>query len=141
MKRVMIPVVTGALYLSVQEKLTELLNENCERKELEEAVENVRTRHDKIEISLICLSKLIKYCIKRCDLKTAEEKLNEYNDNLRECTSTQLGVFEVMGQYLRCFMERSKGNYDESYKIAKDRVLHSCCYCGQHSCNENRKSS
>ena len=68
---------------------------------------------------MICLSKLIEYCIIKGEHKTAEEKLKEYNDTLPTCTQSELGVFQVIEDYLRCFMERSKGNYDKSYEIAK----------------------
>ena len=110
---------SDALYVSVHEVLTQLLNDNCEWSDLEKAVEKVQTNHNKVGVSLICLSKLIEYCIRKGDHTTAEEKLNEYNATLPNCTPSELDVFEVKELYLRCFMERWKGNYKKSYEIVK----------------------
>ena len=108
-----------ALYVAVHEKLTELLCDNCEWSDLVKEAENARTNHNNnVEVNLICLSKMIKYCIRKGDYKAAEEKLNEYNDPLRKCTPSEMDVFKIIELYLRCFMERSKGRYDESYEIA-----------------------
>ena len=108
-----------ALYASVNEKLAELLIDNCEWSEFEKAAESTRTSHNKVEVSLICLSRLIRYRIMKGDYEKATEQLNEYKDTLSACAKTELGVFEAIELYLRCFMERSKGNFDESYEIAK----------------------
>ena len=54
-----------ALYVSVHEKLVELLSDNCEWSDLEKAAEIARTKHNNVEVNLICLSKLIRYCINK----------------------------------------------------------------------------
>ena len=114
---------TNALFVAVHEKLAELLNDNCEWSDLEKAVENAQTRHNmKVEVRLIGMSQIIRYWIMKGDYEKAEEKLNEYNATLPTCTGTELDVFEVIELFLRCFMERSKGDYEESYKIAKDSM-------------------
>jgi hypothetical protein len=49
----------------VDEMLTELLNDNCEWSELKKATENAQTTHDEVDVRLLCLSKLIKYCLRK----------------------------------------------------------------------------
>ena len=100
--------------------LTELSNDNCDWSELTREAEHARTTHNVVEVNLICLSKLIKYCIRKGNYKTAEEKLNEYAATLPTCKPSEMEVFQVIEQYLRCLMERSNGNYDKSYEIAKE---------------------
>ena len=99
--------------------LTELLNDNCEWKELKEASENAqRSAHGVTDIRLICLSKLIKYCIRKGDYEKTDELFEDYKTNLAK--SNKQEVFEIMEQYLYCFKERSMGNFEKSYEIAKN---------------------
>ena len=75
---------------------TELLNDNCEWSELKKATENSRTTHDKDKVRLLCLSKLIKYCIRKGDDKKADKMLEEYKKTSLRLESAKVEVFEVM---------------------------------------------
>ena len=100
----------------VDEILTELLNDNCEWSELKKAAENAQTTHDEVDIRLICLSKLIKFCLRKGYYENADKMFKEYEELLPKSSNVEL--FEIIEQYLLCFQERSKGNYEKSYEIA-----------------------
>ena len=97
--------------------LTDLLNDDCPWSELKKASEEAQTDHHEADIRLICLSKLIKFCLRKGDYEKADEMFEEYKTILPD--SSKLDVFEIMEQYLRCLKERSKGNFDNSFEIAK----------------------
>ena len=96
--------------------LTELLNNNCEWSELKKAAGKAQTTHDEVDVRLVCLFKLIKFCLRKGDYKKAEELFKEYGSILPKSANPQ--KFKIMEQYLLCLGERSKGNYEKSYDIA-----------------------
>ena len=102
----------------VDEMLTELLNDNCQWKDLKEAAEKAQTRASgDTDIRLICLSKLIKYCIRKGNYEKADELFEEYKTILPK--SNKKDILAIMEQYLYCLKERSIGNFEKSYEIAK----------------------
>ena len=100
----------------VDEMLTELLNDNCEWSVLKKATENAQTTHAGVDVRLLCLSKLIKFCLRKGYYEKAGKMFEEYKTILPQ--SAKVEVFKVMEQYLHCFKERSQGNYERSYEIA-----------------------
>ena len=104
-------------YGSVYQILTKLLNNNCTWSELKQASESAESSSEASGVKLICLSKLVAFCFRRGDFSKAEDLLEEYKTILGKSQNTL--VFEVMEQYLRCAMERIRGDYEKSHNIAK----------------------
>ena len=104
------------------EHLTSLLNNNCNGDELNEASEKALENYQQkspqnSNVTLICLSKVVSFHLRKGEYALAEENLNKYTKTLP--FSTNQTRFKVMEQYLYSIMERSKENYEESYKFAK----------------------
>ena len=116
------PITDRTSYRSVYQSLTKMLNNNCSWSELKQASESAEGSYDevnvKLEVKLICLSKLVSYCYRRGDFSQAEDLLGKYRSVLSE--SKVSSVFEVLEQYLHCAMERSRGDNEKSYEIAKN---------------------
>jgi hypothetical protein len=71
-------------------------------------------------VTLICLSKFVSFHLRKGEYVLAEKQLNQYTTTLP--FSTDQTRFKVMEQYLHSIMERCKGNYEESYKIANESL-------------------
>ena len=104
---------------SVYEKLTNLLNNNCDWDELKKACDKVRMEYNlsKDEFELNLLSKSISLHLRRGKYDQAEDCLEEHG-KIRIGYSNQ-PRFKVMEQYLRSVVKRCKGEYAEGYQILK----------------------
>ncbi|XP_028410224.1 uncharacterized protein LOC114532829 [Dendronephthya gigantea] len=102
--------------LDIDKMLTNLLIDDCEWSDLKEAADKARDHHDSIDIRLICLSKLIKLCLRKGYFEKADEMFKEYKTTLSK--SENVKTFEIVGEYLNCLSERSRGNFKASCKIA-----------------------
>ncbi|XP_028394619.1 uncharacterized protein LOC114518823 [Dendronephthya gigantea] len=108
----------------VYEELTYHLNKGEELDVLDAAIKNARENYKNGgDVDLICLSKFISFYLRRGEYSLVEEYFIKYTKKLTSVSSSSkvevMGRFEVMEQYLRCVQERCKGNYEESYEIAK----------------------
>lgn len=107
---------------SVYEKLTNLLNNNCNGDELEKASETIQKEYNisENEVKLHCLSKLTSFHARRGEYGPAETCLTNHRE-IRTCCSNQLR-FKVTEEYLSSVVKRCKGEYEESYKVLKESL-------------------
>ena len=101
--------------VDIDKILTKLLIDDCEWSHLKEEADKARNHHDSINIRLICLSKLIKFCLRKGDFEKADEMFVEYKTTLSKAKNA---TFELVEEYLHCLSERSRGNFEASCQIA-----------------------
>ena len=86
---------------------------------MKKAAEEAESTHDSINVKLICLSKLIKFCLRKGDSEKADKMLQEYKATLVDSENVK---FYLLEEYLNCLKERSRGNFETSYKIAMESL-------------------
>ena len=108
----------------VYETFTDLLNNNCNRDELKNAIDIVLKEYNLSgdEVALNLLSKFISFHLRRGEYDAAEKCLEEHRETRIQMRDDSQIRFKVMEQYLCSVVKRCKGEYAEGYQILKESL-------------------